>query len=401
MTAEQKTEERLDEDYDQTELDRRADDDTGEPQVPSEITDSAANDLKTEAARIVSVLKGAEGGKGIDVAEELATIGVKEETATVREMELLKVRLGAVMSEEGAGSDIGRDMVELRRSLDELNPQGAPGGSVVGRALKSVPIVGRLFSPVNALKKIAIRYEPVSAQVAAIETRLREGKRTLLADNAELRKLYEGVEQKRPSVIRGAYFGELLVYELEKAIEAEQDAEQVERFRTSLHDVATRVQDLKTINEVIMQYLVSIEMNRQNNLRLSQAVDRTLALGGNVVLVGLAIQVALSRQRRVMEANKRTREFLGGMIAANAAAIKQHTAEIGDVYNNPVIAIEVVERAHADLVDAIDSVRMLREDGVRQAKDNMSKLDALLSRNAPQIAAALPQATGTSGGGAR
>lgn len=63
-------------------------------------------------------------------------------------------------------------------------------------------------------------------------------------------------------------------------------------------------------------------------------------------MVGLAIQSALSRQRRVLEATRRTREFLGNLIVANAASIRHDTQEIGDVYNNPVIALEKIAQAH-------------------------------------------------------
>ena len=115
-------------------------------------------------------------------------------------------------------------------------------------------------------------------------------------------------------------------------------------------------------------------MTRENNSRLGQSVERTLALGTNVVTIGLAIQVALVRQKRVLDATRRTREFLGGMIAANAAAIKRHTAEIGDVYNSPVIAIEKVTQAHQDLVDAIDMANRIKQEGIEAARENIARL---------------------------
>jgi uncharacterized protein YaaN involved in tellurite resistance len=75
------------------------------------------------------------------------------------------------------------------------------------------------------------------------------------------------------------------------------------------------------------QYFISIEMSRQNNNRLGQAVDRTLTLATNVVTVGLAIQSALVRQRKVLEATRRTREFLGILVAANASP-SENTQEL-------------------------------------------------------------------------
>jgi uncharacterized protein YaaN involved in tellurite resistance len=125
------------------------------------------------------------------------------------------------------------------------------------------------------------------------------------------------------------------------------------------------------------QFFVSIEMTRQNNNRLGQSVERTLALGSNVVMVGLAIQSALIRQKRVLEATQRTREFLGNLIVANAASIRQHTQEIGDVYNNPVIAIDKITQAHNDLMEAMDMADRLKQEGIDGARENIAKLSKL------------------------
>ena len=124
---------------------------------------------------------------------------------------------------------------------------------------------------------------------------------------------------------------------------------------------------------------VSIEMTRQNNNRLGQSVERTLALGSNVVMVGLAIQSALTRQKRVLEATQRTREFLGNLIVANAASIKQHTQDIGDVYNNPVIAIDKITQAHNDLIEAMNTADRLKQEGIDKARENIAKLSQLSS----------------------
>ncbi len=134
---------------------------------------------------------------------------------------------------------------------------------------------------------------------------------------------------------------------LNEMLESTDDALRRERVRNVLYDVSIRVQDLRTMEQVYIQFFVSIEMTRQNNTRLGQSVERTLSLAVNVVTVGLAIQAALARQKRVLEATQRTQEFLGDLIAANAATIKKHTTEIGDVYNNPVIAIEKITQLSA------------------------------------------------------
>ncbi|MBI4198666.1 MAG: toxic anion resistance protein, partial [Chloroflexi bacterium] len=132
-----------------------------------------------------------------------------------------------------------------------------------------------------------------------------------------------------------------------------------------------------TMEEVHTQFFVSIEMTRQNNTRLGHAVESTLTVATNVVTVGLAIQVALIRQRDVLRATQRTREFLGEMIVANAETINRHIQEIGDVYKEPVIALEKITQAHNALMEAMDMADRLKQEGLVSARENIVRLSQL------------------------
>ena len=65
------------------------------------------------------------------------------------------------------------------------------------------------------------------------------------------------------------------------------------------------------------------------------------------------------------------------MVAANAAAIKQHSQVIGEVYNNPVIAIEKIAQAQNDLLEAMDLADRLQQKGIESARENIAKLSEL------------------------
>lgn len=199
----------------------------------------------------------------------------------------------------------------------------------------------------------------------------------LTRDNVELRKLYEQVEAYQLPIKKNAYMGELVMQQLDKALKSAEDPQKTDRIRNSLHDLSMRVQDLRTMEEVYVQFFVSIEMTRQNNTRLGQSVERTLAMATNLVMVGLAIQSALSRQKRVLEATQRTQEFLGNLVVANAATIKRHTEEIGDIYNKPVIAIEKVTQAHNELIEAMETASRLKQEGIDSARENIAKLSQM------------------------
>ena len=97
----------------------------------------------------------------------------------------------------------------------------------------------------------------------------------------------------------------------------------------------------------------------------------------NVVTVGLAIESALVRQRKVAEATRHTREFLGELIAVNASATKHHTSGIGDLHRDPVTAIGKMTQAHDDLVKAIDAATRLRHKAVESAIRSIAEFSGL------------------------
>lgn len=352
---------------------------------PSGMSADEIEQAKRQARELVSGLRDSAGSRQLAVVDEITSTGVQAQRNAGRQLELAKTRLGTFLSEGGASKEIATGMVDLRVALNRIDPNLSRRG-LWGRTVAAMPFLhGRNNPIVRALEKIALRFEPVSKQVTIIESRLREGRALLARDNVELRKLYEDVEAQQELIQRTAYLGELLIQELSGLLEETSDRRERDRIQGALHDVAMRVVDLRSMEEVHVQYFVSIELTRQNNNRLGQAVDRTVTLATNVVTVGLAIQAALIRQKRVMEATERTRKFIGDLIAANAAAIKDHTEQIGDLYNQPVVALDMLVQAHNDLLSALDTASRLREDGIVTARGNVEELKTLTAGLADRV----------------
>ncbi len=356
------------------------------PRPPKGMSEEETQKVKNEANVLVKQLGMVSGSKELEILDNMSNMGVQAQRNAAGYLDLLKGRVSTFLADGGPSRQIADSMRELRIALDQIDPHAKPR-TVWDRLYNIFPFFG-MRNPVRLLQKIALRYEPVSRQVTVIETRLRDGRTMLVRDNIELRKLYEQIEAQQPAIQRTTYLGELLMVHLNQMLQNTSDAMKREKIRAALHDVTMRVQDLRTMEEVHVQYFVSIEMSRQNNNRLGQAVDRTLTLSTNVITVGLAIQSALIRQRAVMEATKRTREFLGTLIAANAASIKTHTQEIGDLYINPVIAMDKITQAHNDLIEAMDAADRLRQEGINVARENianLSNLSAILMQRASSL----------------
>ena len=340
-----------------------------EPAVPEGMSEEEAQQARSRAADLVEQLEGSSGSKELELVDSVTNVGIQAQRSAASQLNLLKVRVGEMLS-DGTQGQITKDIVDLRLALNEINPHETRG--FIERLFSMIPFFGN--RALRVLQRIAIRYEAVGRQIGVIETKLRDGRAMLQRDNVEMRKLYEQVETQQLAVQKNAYLGELLMERLRDLVERIEDPLKAERLRDALHGVSMRVQDLRTMEEVHLQFFVSLEMSRQNNNRLGQAVERTVSLATNVITVGLAIQSALARQKRVLEATQRTREYLGNLIAANAASIKRHTEEIGDVYNNPVIAVDKIAQAHTDLIDAMNTADRLKQEGIEAARENIAKL---------------------------
>lgn len=304
------------------------------PTIPKAMSEEEAQMVQRQAEELVRRLEDAAGAQELEMLDSVTNAGIEAEKNAAGQLNLLKTRMSTFLDEGGTGGEIAEGLRDLRLTLNKINPHEITDNGALGRLIGSLPVIGSRYNPVvRALSKIALRYEPVSQQIVMIETGLRDGRALLVRDNIELRKLYEDVESQQLHIQRNAYLGELLAQHLTRILEQVEEPLRQDRIKTVLDGVMSRVQDLRTVIEVHAQFFLSIEMSWHNNNRLGQSVERTLLLATNVVTVGLAVQSALMRQRRVAQVAIKTREFLGELITANASAILQHTQEIGDLYS--------------------------------------------------------------------
>lgn len=358
-----------------------------EPKPPANLAPEEAAAMQQHARVIANDLDQSGGSKEMELIDSVSSLGIQAQRQAGSELTLLRGRVGDMLAQTGASSDIARDLVELRVALRQIDPSELSKPGLFRRLLGFLPFIGRSTPALRVLERISVRYGPAAAQVQVIETRLGEGRKMLVRDNIELRQLYERVEVQQAPIEKNIYLGELLMWELSRLLKRTEDPLKRDHLQNSLHDIAMRVQDLGTMQAAHSQFFVSIEMTRQNNSRLAQSVERTVSMATNVVTIALAIQAALARQSRVLEATKRTQEFLGQLLAENAAVIKQHALEIGDVYNQPVIALDKIAQAHKDLLEAIATVDRMKQEGVQTAQENIVKLARMSEEMQGKLAA--------------
>ena len=107
----------------------------------------------------------------------------------------------------------------------------------------------------------------------------------------------------------------------------------------------------------------------------------------SLLTVGLTIQAALANQKRILGAVQETQKYTADMLAANAEALRQQTAEIGDLYKNPVLALDKVKHAYDELMGAMNDLDEIRRVGTESARNGVAQLNEMTAKLAPKAEA--------------
>lgn len=331
--------------------------------------------LEQESDSVIAQLRNATEADELELGDKIANVGLKAQRGVSSELGLMQESIGRVIGDDhksAVTSEITSGIKDLQESLEKINPASIQKEAGI-RLVGMIPFFGK--SAVRVLETAAMRRQTVAEFVTKIEESLQRGRDTLNSDNAQLNVLYRQLEEYRKIILKNVYFAELLAEKLDQQIaQCQDDPVKQQRLRNVLFRVSVRVQDLHAMNEVYAQFFTSILITRENNSLLIGSVDRMLSLGMNVVAVAFAIAAALAHQRDVIEASKSTREFIGRMIVANAVTIKQHVNEIGDIYKQPVVAMEKLEKAHSELTQAVAALDQLKVQGIDAARQHTARL---------------------------
>src|SRR5512136_431645 len=134
------------------------------PKPPKGMSNEEAQRIKKQSEAMIKQLSEVSGSKELEILDNMANMGVQTQRNAAGYLDLLKARVSTFLSDGGPSREIADSMRDLRIALDEIDPH-APPKTMWARVYRIVPFFGRA-NPVRMLHKIALRYEPVSRQIA-------------------------------------------------------------------------------------------------------------------------------------------------------------------------------------------------------------------------------------------
>lgn len=340
-----------------------------------EITAVKPNDLiESEEQNIVSRrdehykdIVESEGGPMMEL--RLNKIGQEAMKVANNAKTLMQTKVGDLLNNMEGNSPVANELVNLRTTMDEISPHSLTNST----AFKLMPE----FLKKMMLKNYISKFQTNQDHIEAIFNGLREGKDTLLEKMIELDEQYKQLKEADKAVRNDIYLGELLWEKLNTEANGTEDQMKLDSAKNK---IARRIRDLEVAKQAIAQFFVSIQQTVKNNQLLSESIDSALFVGPMVLINALNIQAALAHQKKVSHALDTFQEGLGNMMEQNAAAIEEQTSNIGDLYNNPVVGLDHLQRSYDKLESAVSKANEIMRTSTLKARETSKDLNALTEK---------------------
>lgn len=270
-----------------------------------------------------------------------------------------------------AGSPVSRSLIELRRTVEDLDP------SRQGDLLSPRKILG--FIPFgNKLIGYFLRYQSAQKHLNAIIQALYNGQDELRKDNAAVEQEKANLWETMGKLEQYVYVGEQLDGALEARV-VEIEARQPEKARVvkeeMLFYVRQKTQDLLTQLAVSVQGYLALDMIRKNNLELIKGVDRATTTTVSALRTAVMVSQALANQKLVLDQITALNATTSDMIQSTAELLKQQSTAIHGQAVSATVELNKLKLAFQNIYEAMD----MMADYKVKALDNMKQTVETLS----------------------
>ena len=371
--------------------------------------DGAALDLSAPAAVLVVAPEEAE--KGITVAVDVATridavvavfidsvtsldvhgdeyrrriadvnsIGEREVIAT-SEMSnrLLDRPVGAMTGILEGKAPIARNLVELRHTVEDLNPARYDLAQMTPRKLLGfIPLGDRLRSYFD-------RYTKAQSHIQAIIRALTDSRNDLQADNAAIAQEERALWTEMETLRQYAYMARTLDEALERRIDTLATSDPA-RGRTLREDVLFpvrhRLQDILTQLAVAAQGYAALRVVQQNNQEVVRAIQTATTTTAAALRTAVMVAQALTDQRLVVEQLKAVSGVTSSMIESTSELLKTQTADVEAQTTGTGVDLAALQRAWDNVFATLDQIDSYKSAALETMKVTVRELTGQVERS--------------------
>ena len=290
------------------------------------------------------------------------------------------------------GSAVGKTLLELRRTVEELDPSAVTGGRKI---LGIIPFGDKVVDYFR-------RYQSAQSQLNGILHALRNGQDELTRDNVALNLEKTNLWATMGRLNQYVYIAERLDTRLAAKI-AEMEISDPDGAKALKQDVLFYVrqkhQDLLTQLAVSIQSYLAIDVIIKNNIELIKGVDRASTTTVSALRTAVIVAQALGNQKLVLEQITALNQTTSGMIQRTSEMLKENSAAIQEQAASSTIGMAELQAAFQNIYATMDSIDTFKvkaldtmaqtigvlETEVEKSKDYLARVHAQDARGTQNI----------------
>jgi uncharacterized protein YaaN involved in tellurite resistance len=252
------------------------------------------------------------------------------------------------------GSKVGSTLLELRRTVEDLDPKEATGAK---KFLGMIPFGDKLDDYFH-------KYQSAESHLDAILHALRDGQDELGKDNGALNLEKQQLWEAMGRLNQYVYVAERLDSRLSAAI-SDLEATDPEKAKAMRDDVLFYVrqkhQDLLTQLAVSIQNYLAIDIVIKNNIELIKGVDRASTTTISALRTAVIVAQALGNQKLVLSQITALNTTTSGLIERTSEMLRDNSVAIQQQAASATIGLPQLQAAFQNIyatMDAIDSFKV-------------------------------------------
>ncbi|MBL8559994.1 MAG: toxic anion resistance protein [Hyphomonadaceae bacterium] len=315
------------------------------------------------------------------LVDEVTALGRREIAEAAQQSNRFLDRPVKAINAEG---NIGKDLVALRRTVEDLDP-GTDGKKLAPRKILGVIPFG------SRANRYFDKYRSAQSHISGILENLSNSREELFRDNAaidvERQNLWKTMEKLEQMI----HVSKTLDAKLEAAaaeLEVSDPAKAKAIRESALFYARQRTTDLLTQMAVSVQGYLALDLVKKNNVELTKGVDRASTTTVSALRTAVTVAQALTSQRLVLDQITALNTTTAGVIDSTSTMLRNQTGEIHKQAASATIPIETLKRAFENIYATMDSIDTFKMEALASMKETVETLSGEVEKSRGYIARA-------------
>lgn len=293
------------------------------------------------------------------------------------------VKFSDDMLKQVRGSDvegIGDKMTEVVVLAKQVNINGMVNGT------SKIPFIGGLINKFKIGKeKIIGQYDSLSKQIEKLMDEVNTTQKRLDGTIQNLERVYQYNFEEYKNLDTNILVGEVKIEELYQELEHMKaspsastnpiEAQSISDYDAIITRLKKRVHDLKTMQMVAIQTAPMIRMIQSNNRTLIDKFNNLSELTIPSWKKQFVLAIALIEQKNAVALATKIDDTTNELMKRNADLLKMNSIETAKANERSVVDIETLEYVQKNLIETIDEVKKIQQDGETARIEAVKKME--------------------------